>query len=67
MFHLKNHHPPSLVPSSEQFSVLIELDTRNNVSCNRKHNQMKTTITLHQYLPSVTLSSNVPFTWEKHH
>ena len=31
MFHLKNHHPPSLVPSSEQFSVLIELDTRNNV------------------------------------
>ena len=31
LFHLKDHHPASLITGSQQLSILIELDTRNNV------------------------------------
>ena len=31
LFHLKDHHPASLITGSQQLPILIELDTGNNV------------------------------------
>ena len=65
--YLENDNPPSLVSCCQQLSVLVELDTRYAISWKTDPCLLVPRSILPPALPSVTLSSSVPFTCEKHH
>ena len=67
LFYLENDNPPSFVSCSQQFPVLVELNTRYDISWKKIRVGFWVRFTAMPGLPSVTLSSSVPFTCEKHH
>lgn len=73
----KYNYTPALISCREQIAIVVEFHTRNYVSWKSKVNILtalydNNNISNHKTnfkicLPSVTSSSNVPFTCEKHH